>query len=841
MSTTVDETLVFHDAREVESVCPTSCEELSMDLLSSGSDGREHALKEILARPIPIARTLWTSTQIATTEVLSVAIPSTILNYYNSAFKVSGFLGFRAKTILKVQVNTNRFQQGRLMFTFVPTDVPYPNTSQTPAPDLRANECYRTLRSMSQLPRIDFDAATDTEVELEVPFVSKFLYYNTINNTGFNGYASLRVYSPLTSASTELNANVTIWAHFEDVELVFPTVPGAFFVAQSGRQSRKNKRGVVGAPRNAVDNESQALGVSSLSGSLSALSKVSTYLSSYPLLSAVAGPTSWALAYAAKTAQAFGYGKVATCEKSMPVQQLPMRNGIHCTGVDTSVSLSTFDDNHVEIMPAVSGSSIDELNIAYLLSIPTFHQSYTWTSNNATGVLIGAIQLGPQVFQTGTAVTYNTGAETYLDCSPTAYISQVFDMYRGSFSFVFKFVKTEFHTGRLLVVYQPGDSTSLTADYTSSMNLHREVIDLRECSEYRVTCPYANTRPYQKCQQIYGTLSFFVQNELRNPDTVTPSIAILVEQYCASDFEFSVPTPIQNIPFFTNLGSGVGNTPGTALTNPTSSTFTPQAGEFTIDQRKDTSQSDKVAGSIGSSVVVHDSSASARFCIGERVTSLRQLMLRSVPWLNTSALTQASAGLEVTWWPWVQNFVPNAGAAPGPAFPYYCDYFNYIVPLYRFYRGGVRHKIYPTNEGGTPPTSMRASYNRYPAAFSFDRTTSNQPVISMAQTNNAGSAWPPIYSSVTVNPSLEFQVPYYNQTHCSYTSINYIGNTFAPTTTPNPDYPDTDVLFKSDATINSVQVCRAISDDFQSSFFIGVPALITTTHSTTTNASSRAF
>jgi len=839
MSSTVDETLVFHEARAVESVCPTSCEELSMDLLSSGSDGREHALKEILARPIPIARTLWTSTQAATTEVLSIAVPSAILNYYNTAFKVSGFLGFRAKTILKLQINTNRFQQGRLMFTFVPTNVPYPNTSQTPTADLRAQECFRSLRSISQLPRIDFDAATDTEVELEIPFVSKFLYYNTINNTGFNGYASLRVYSPLTSASTELNANVTIWASFQDVELVYPTVPGAFFVSQSGNQKRKNKRGVVGSPRNAVDSESEALGVTSLSGSLSALSKVSTYLSSYPLLSAVAGPTSWALAYAAKTAQAFGYGKVATCEKSMPVQQLPMRNGIHCTGVDTSVSLSTFDDNHVELMPAISGSAVDELNIAYLLSIPTYHITFGWSSASATGTLLGSIGLGPQVFEVGAPVTYNTGSETYIDASPVAYVSQIFDMYRGSFSFILKFVKTEFHTGRLLVVFQPGDLTSLTTDYTSSMNLHREVVDLRECSEYRVTCPYANTRPYQKTQQIYGSLSFFVQNELRNPDTVTPSIQIIVEQYCASDFEFAVPTPITIIPFYSGLGA-VGVTPGTALTNPVASTFTPQAGEFSIDQRKDSSQIDKVAGSIGSSTVVNDASASARFCIGERVTSLRQLLLRSVPWINTSAVLQSGSGFQLTWFPWVQNFVPNGGAAPGSTFPFFCDYFNYIVPSYRFYRGGVRHKVYPTNDAAAP-TSMRASYTRLPVIDGFDRRTSNVMVFSTAQTNTNGSAWPPIYSAVSVNPSLEFQVPYYNQTHASYTSINFVGNTLTPATVANPDYPDTEVLFKADVTLNNTQVCRAISDDFQTSFFLGVPALITTIRGTTTNASSRLF
>ena len=49
---------------------------------------------------------------------------------------------------------------------------------------------------------------------------------------------------------------------------------------------------------------------------------------------------------------------------------------------------------------------------------------------------------------------------SFMEMVPAAYCASMFAYWRGSVDFVFKFVKTDFHSGRLMFVFNPGGSVA---------------------------------------------------------------------------------------------------------------------------------------------------------------------------------------------------------------------------------------------------------------------------------------------------------------------------------------------------------------------------------------------
>lgn len=214
--------MVLHRDVESTEVGPPKPLPFYKALLSNISDGQAHDIKQFLSRPVAVSEGSWTVSNGSTVVLDSIALPGRLITEFPMfSQKITGFLGFRAKVVLRLQVNCNRFMQGRLVMSFFPQ-----------AADFVSKFAYynSSLVQITQLPRVDFDAASDTEVQLEIPYVSPYLAYNTTNNTGQMGNASLHVYSPLVTTGSESSAEFVIWGHFEDVELMYPTISNATYV-----------------------------------------------------------------------------------------------------------------------------------------------------------------------------------------------------------------------------------------------------------------------------------------------------------------------------------------------------------------------------------------------------------------------------------------------------------------------------------------------------------------------------------------------------------------------------------------------------------------------------------
>lgn len=713
-------------------------------LLDNVSDGNEHALKSFLERPVIIRSGSISTTATANTEIDSVALPEDLLtNQPVFTSKINGFLGFRATFVIRLQINANRMQQGRLMMTFFPAD----NVAVS-----KHQSMQNSLMMRTQLPRVDFDLATDSEVIMEIPFISPYLAYDTTAGTGHVGHVGLVIYSPLVVSTAETSVYYNIWGSFKDVELMFPTISNSTYVPQAGG---KKKRLFGSSDPSVIEEEYSGF----LSKPLQKISKATGILSEIPLLSSVAGPVSWFTGVSAGVASAFGFSNPLRGVQPDLVAQRVFNKGNNCSGHDLSHNLGLFEDQQIEHLPGFAGQDVDEMTIAYPLSIPTFYTRTTWSATTPEMFALFNIPLRPNSLTGTAAVGYST--------TPVSYFANFFRYYRGSLKFKFKIVKTEFHSGRLAFVYLPGSNGSTTVANNNMAYLHRDIVDIRDSNEVEFTCPWASTLPFLECNLAYGNLQVLVINQLRNPDTVASSVDIICEVSAEPDFRFAQPRTDIDIPYL-NIN---------ALAPQSGDDFLPQGGSVDVGQDHRKLVEGSVAGGLGSAKeLIEEAELSSRVCIGEVILSLRQLLKRSVPFAKV-VVTPANGAWFLKLNPWavtipVYNTVASTWLLPSnlSSAGFQPDYYSSFAVCYAFSRGSVRIRNYAENInncGADYRVSLWSPATEMTTLYSSTSNATNTPVVSFL---------PAIGS---VYPAPEVQVPYYNKAHMSYVALDG-GNSSSP-------------------------------------------------------------
>jgi hypothetical protein len=809
--------------------------DLSRTLLSSTTDGADHTLKSFFARPKKILDGTWSTSATQGQVLTSINVPFDMLNFDVMTDKLRGFLGFRGKAIIRLVANATRFQQGRLLLNFFPqNDVNVARHDMTNFTSWgSASIIYAT-----QLPRVDFDPSNDTDVMLEVPYITDNLYFNLVSGEGSAGIANLIVYSPLIDPTGTGQVNWTIFVHFEDVELEYATYPSSLFT-QAGPGAKGGTRSKKTTNRKPPDEvEATKAKTGPVSSVLGTVADIATALVDVPILSSIAAPVSWVAGALRDVAAFFGFSKPQNIHAVQFVNNNPHRNAVNSTGTDNSYNLGLFEDNKVQHLPGFAGTDVDEMSINHIIAIPAFYTSFNWAASATAGTSISTIPCDPSLyFQTTSAQTVNgTTGQTGVHCIPLTYISQMFAKYRGSIRFTYKLVKTEFHSGRLLVVFGAGTQNTADINFTNTAYTHREILDIRESTEFTFVCPYASTRPYHDIPSgiggsadphtTYGYISVYVLNPLVAPPTVSQTVTMLVEVSAAEDFEFAIPSMLRTMPYMLNFPS-ISPYPGPAPGVPPVIT---QAGD-TVDGTVTASvHEQKTYKPIGSSSLVQDHHDSAALCIGEKIVSLRHLLKRS---LASFAFNSTATSMCI---------VPNIPLAmtpgvPGTNFWHYFDYYDFIAPLYGLFRGSVVIKrLYTPHVTDVRTTAYVSMYQRPIQAgdSQYIRYTNID-----CYGNAITQAVVPLSDEMNEFP--EYSIPYYSDRHVSVNTIatnaqTQVSSYHRPTTvlgvmTRYPTTPEYDDVYS-----------RSVGEDFSFGYFLStVPLFYIQTVSQPAPLTSSAF
>jgi len=768
----------------------------------------EHNINDFLERPVRVWNGSFSTSQQASDELVSLRLPDILLQNPMIMEKVRGFVGLRADCEITVQVNAQKFQQGRLRLQYIPYAKYLPN---------KASIYKLTLTSITSCPGVDIDICGGSNQQtrvaqavFKIPYVSPHLYFNLINGDGTMGDIRLVVYSPLKSGTNEeTKCEVTVWARFVNPTLKFPT--GAephYSVVRMNAQVRGEAQQIA-----------QTGVLSTTMGKVAETLKTARKI---PLIGSYLATPEWLANTATNVLKMFGFSKPTV---TIDTKLRTTNCFANFNGKDSSHKLALSAENEIDTPAGLASTNLDEMALMSIASVPAWYTSFNWkTSDTVTDQILWRDRVTP-------LKVVDIQAKPYFNVPPVSYIANCFGYWRGSIIFTFKVVKTGFHTGRLRIFYTPGESESNVVVGSAPSNQieknYQIIFDIDESDTCSFSVPYVSTKPWRALtpqssgrnpvSQGSGLLVVTVLNELRAVSTVSDTIEVLVEISAGKDLTFACPCAprvqpmrplndhtLNNIPNYHQEHHSDLNYNPTSIQLSNSIKMEAQVFGTAVQAQRNAAQRGEVPDSISLLEPSTNWSPEAH-CIGEKIVSIRQLIKRN----NCIGMT------------WEYRSIDNKGIDEGVNYwnnlngltvinPYAnkindqingIDYLSYFDTIFAFFRGGIRLKIFsqvsypsgliPTSNSWDsntwllePKTNKSLMVRMFNAYDQYHGVIRNNTARYMSQNNALGlcginatdilsydSLTMDAASSIIVNQNIEgmveVEVPYYNSTHMS--------------------------------------------------------------------------
>lgn len=733
----------------------TMVSKVSSLFYKSSTDQYDQTIKTFFEKPVNIVNGKFSSgdavSTFYTTPYSLLYSPHDFIKPYTlRSSKLSGFLGFRATCVVRLVINATRFQQGRYMLAYIPSGGSSPASTKGQAWNIAH---WNQLVQRTQLPRVEFDLNCDTEVELRIPYVSSANFVPTsaiITDTNYlyaTGTFVIFPYKDLVVGSGSSNAFFAMWQHFEDVELIGPATP------QSGRMFSTKKK----SKKSVSSQEQESNGLGPISSPLTAISRGLSSFSQVPGLSTYASPAAWVTERLAGCAKIFGFARPHDIS---PANRM-VRTIVPYVGTvdnsDTSLPLSLSASNAVTQVEGFSGTNMDELDFKNFVTQYAWFREFTMETSvsSAAGDSLATWNLNPNHFW---ITTTGTGGKVFNHYQPLAFVAQYFSLWRGSLRFRIKIIKTEFHSGRIAICFNPIEPgvTTTALSFSNSDFLHREIVDLRYSSEIEFAIPFISSSPWRSVlgtDNNIGTIGIFTVDPLQSPSSVSSKIWFECEVSGGPDFEFAVPR--NNVSLVPSFG------------------VTPQSGEM-FTSKNDSCSIERV--SIGASTENVNLNNSA-FCVGESITSFRS-MLKTFSLMLNQGSSDGSKNV-ISFLPFAWDYYYNTGS------PVSCnwnpDIYGTLCSIFAMSRGGVRWKFVEPLGAANTATNTLSGFT----TVMLDQTTGaiNQMIYENTNLNYLGSqiftgsstgTRALFQSAVGAHP--EINVPQYHRYH-SRSNLDHMCNT----------------------------------------------------------------
>lgn len=734
---------------------------------------------DFLGRPQIVATGDWTTSDVANSILSSNSVATLLESTQIWYRKIAGYRMIRGKAHLRLAINANPFQQGRLLLHFLPCARDFPANSLIAAKNY--NLCQKT-----QQPSIELDAQ-ETSCELTVPYVAPTMFYDRVNQEFDWGTYYVSVLSPLqVGASGQNNVEWTLFMFFTEVELSGPIFGPESSSANARLQSEKKKIVRTGEISSLLDKVSRA---SNIFDDVPVIGSVAKTLATYT------GKFSDALSI-------FGWSKPNSDQTASIMTLNPTRNFMNCDGENYGDVFALNHSGSLPICSGFAGTDVDEMSFAYLKKIKAYFTAFTWTNSAVRDVSLYQLKVGPKnIFQQGTIVS-GPVTRVIRSAPPFAWLSRMFRYYRGGIKLTFKLIKTPFHSGRLLITFSTRDATLTNSQSTYVL---REIVDVRSTNEFTMVIPYIRATNYIETDtsdfdgdeySTLGTVTVRVLNELRNPETVAGSVEVLVYASAADDYELAYP---QNYPQIT---------------------YTPQSninGDFKMEDKP-----------IGNSS--HESSdiVNNNMTIADPFTSIKQLT-NTYRKLFINAGTPSGTSFSI--YPFGMN--THVGYANTSSFSNMLgDYISELSQGFVLSRGSVRIAL-PKGSGDYIVSSSLVNYNRKVTTPLYT-STAEAYLNSFAPSMGAligNAAFGRMAFSRNNQWGYEVTVPHFGQTP---SRLNYIGDAIPDQVDVNScnlhiQYtPPAGVL--PDQFRPPADIYRSGGDDFCLGYFIGFsPYLVSQT------------
>jgi hypothetical protein len=493
------------------------------------------SLAEFFSRPVKIATYDWD-----VGSGIHQALNPWSLYFQNGRVlnRLANYRLLRSKLHIKVTISGNAFHYGRLILSYNP----FPNRDS-----LTTVRTYvdTDLVEASQRPHIYLNPTCSQGGEMILPF---FYYKNlidiTLSNWSEMGALTLHELQSLkhaNGASDTVTINIFAWA--EEIKFAVPT--------QTEPSTLANPQGLE-----VVLPQGDEYGVGPISRVAGVVAAAAGKLTTIPIIGPFARSTEIGASAMGALATLFGYSRPVNLKQDN--FRPNTTNSLATTNIDDQCTKLTVDvKQELTIDPTTAGlDPVDELGINYIASKESYFRSFPWAVGTVAENLLYNIAVDPRVHRRNVS-------EYHLPAC--AYASVPFKYWRGSMKFRFQVVCSQYHKGRIKVVYDPAKiPTNTTAEYNTA---YTTVIDISETSDFTITVGWGQDTTYREmiplgivAETVFssvnplvytsgasnygnGVLSVYVVNELTVPNTTANNdIEINVFVSGGDDLEFAVPT-----------------------------------------------------------------------------------------------------------------------------------------------------------------------------------------------------------------------------------------------------------------------------------------------------------
>jgi hypothetical protein len=397
------------------------------------------------------------------------------------------------------------------------------------------------------------------------------------------------------------------------------------------------------------------------------------------------------------------------------------------------------------------GTTVDEMDMKFILKKATFLETFNWSSTDGVGTVLYSKVSSPMHL-------LPESVPTVFDPVPLVFLGNLFSYWRGGLVYFFQVVGTAFHEGRLDFCNHPG-TTTVPSDYSTAMSQYVNSQTVRNTNNtIEVRIPFHSDTPWKRVwngegladvptegyvrsmDYVVGCFSIRVAVPLKNPNNVANNVDVNVFVAAADDFDFHTTSLIggRYVPFL----------PARTLKEVRARE---EAGDLNTDGKDDSGVITLGITDTGSGVYTHDHGDAHHF--GETYSSLREMCKRYVFTSQQKfSLSEGSGNLNHF------QFTPTVvGGLP-----------QYLAGCYRLFRGPYNAKLALDVDGlgiTSPPSRVTGfcTTNVQPAIESTGSLAGLDAILSGNKVTTS-PLQPPLVRFSTTHVA-EFQFPFQSIYH----------------------------------------------------------------------------
>jgi hypothetical protein len=827
--------------------------EISSNLDETYQTGGTHDadLGSFLNRPLNIATYQWTPSS----QLFETFNPWAL--YFNNADvlqKINRFRNLRCSMCIKVMLNGNSFYYGRALLSYNPYTV---------NDDVTLNRAFfeQDLVGASQKPHVLLDPCSSQGAEMCLPFIYPENWFditrpNWTDELGLCTIHDFHVLQHANGGTDPISVNIFAWC--ENVEMCIPTAleaqsgsadvqldecgyPVVVYQAQGGPKKSKAKKRLTNAT---TDEFQKRDGL--ISKPASAIASAANALTMIPFISPYAKATSMVAEKVGQVARLFGYSRPNNLKDTEVIVPHYLGNLCNTDTTENLIKLSVDSKNELTIDSRVTGmNGADELTINSIASRETYFTQFDWPESATSGDHLFSVQADPMIVRTLVALPVTEIHQTAL-----SFATSPFAFWQGTLKFRFQIVCSEYHRGRLRIVYDPNQNTD------NAFNLaYSTVIDITEDRDIEYEVKWTQPRAWQSVLPMSvaayfprfttdsappavntdynnGQLSIYVVNDLATPSITPADVKVLCWVSAGDDFAVAAPSGnINTLSYFKQQAEW--------------EVYDAQAGDETAVDIDNPIEAPSVP-AFGGSMIPDDN----QYLVyqGERIVSFRDLMRRY--YYHSSLLNfnmfpnggSPNSGMRTFL---IQNYpkyygwdpdgsdVAVASTAAPTAFNYArVPLFQYLAPAFVCRRGAMRVK-YAFNarhesdicQNGYLSLAMGEGQNAtsFVDFAALVEGYTNDSGVKAALVEKITTTSGGIVTPLSLNPVIEAEIPFYTRGQRFIPARDLKWNT-------GRDHFGRHVLSTFTDTSNTQDISRwdafwSVGEDFNLSFFVGAPVM----------------